>query len=98
MNYSVWNNGTRKYDYFTAPGTPEIHAGAPPRVRGSDLGATPEQAAWPLPLGARRVGSGELPRGRIASLGDSGGGLFDIDLKKSVIYGIAGYLLWRAFG
>lgn len=96
MKYSVWNNGTREYDYFSAPGVADIHAGAPPRVHGSALGATPEQAAWPLPAGARRTGSGEMPQGRIASLGGSDG-VFGIDIPSSIFYAAIGYFLWRTF-
>jgi len=96
VRYSVWNNGTRSYDYYVAPGTPDIHAGAPPRVHGSALGATPEQAAWRLPARSRKVGTGELPQGRIASLGDAQGGIFDIDVKQSVIYAAIGYFIWKA--
>jgi len=93
MKYSVWNNDTRSYDYYEAPGTPGIHAGAPPRVHGSALGATPEQAAWPLPADAAKVGSGEMPQGRIAST--LGGGTFQINIGQSIVYGAIGYLLWR---
>jgi len=65
--YSVWNYGTRAYDYYTAPGASETHAGAP-KIRGSSaLGAAPDQAAWPLPAGARHIGSGPLPKGRVAT-------------------------------
>jgi hypothetical protein len=92
MKYSVWNNGTRSYDYYEAPGTSDIHAGAPPRVHGSALGATIDQAAWKLPGAARRMGSGEFPEGRIASLGgaDSGGGVMNM-----IIYGALAYGAWR---
>jgi hypothetical protein len=97
VRYSVWNNGTRSYDYYVAPGTPDIHAGAPPRVHGSALGATPEQAAWRLPFGSRRAGSGEMPQGRIASLGDAGGGGFLSSPGTTIVYAALGYLLWRTF-
>lgn len=92
MKYSVWNNATRRYDYYQAQGNAEIHAGAPPRSSGYALGATPEQAAWPLPAGAVKVGSGEVPEGRIASTEKT----FTIDLTQSIIYGVLGYLLWKA--
>jgi hypothetical protein len=92
MKYSVWNNGTRSYNYFDAPGTPGIHAGAPPRVHGSELGATPDQAAWPLPPGAVKTGSGELPQGRIASTDSSHG----FDFNKVFLYAAVGYFVWRA--
>lgn len=95
MIYSVWNTGARRYDYYEAHAKPSTHAGAPPASSSSSLGATPDQAAWRLPAGARLVGSGDLARGRVASLGGSDG--FQLDLKQSFVYGVIGYLLWRAF-
>jgi hypothetical protein len=91
MKYSVWNNATRRYDYYTAQGDTGIHAGAPPRASTSELGATPDQAAWPLPADATKVGSGELPQGRIASTEAKSGVSFD----KLFLYAAAGYFLWR---
>ena len=93
MRYSVWNPAIRAYDYYQARGDGKIHAGAPPRVVSSSLGATPDQAAWPLPADAVKTGSGEMPQGRIASREP---GQFVIDLPKSVFYAAIGYLLWRA--
>jgi len=92
MRYSVWNNGTRAYDYYETSEVANIHADAPPRVSGSALGATPDQAAWPLPSGARRIGAGETPEGRIASIGEFGGvgGITDL-----IIYGAIAYGAWR---
>lgn len=95
MIYSVWNIGAQRYDYFEAPAKSATHAGPPPVKSSSSLGATPDQAAWRLPAGAKHVGSGELARGRIASLGGSDGGGFD--LKQSFVYGVIGYLLYKAF-
>lgn len=91
MRYSVWNNATRAYDYYEAQGAATIHAGAPPRAASSSLGATPDEAAWPLPADAVKTGSGELPQGRIASR-DGGGA---IDLPKTLLYAAIGYLIWR---
>ena len=67
MIYSVWNQGAKLYDYFE---TPEVaaKANAPkPSMPVAKIGVTPECAAWPLPAGAKPVGKGPLPRGRIAS-------------------------------
>lgn len=94
MRYSVWNSETRAYDYYEAQGDAGIHAGAPPRAASSSLGATPDQAAWPLPEGARRVGAGEMPQGRIASLD---GGSFQLDIPQALFWGSFGYLLYRMF-
>lgn len=71
MRYSVWNPTTKAYDYYAAHGSPGIHAGAPPKRNVDGLGATVEQAAWRLPPSSRKVGSGAIPQGRIASFGDS---------------------------
>lgn len=95
MKYSVWNTGTRAYDYYEAPGGTATHAGAPPRASTRELGATPEQAAWPLPSAAVKVGAGEMPQGRIASSLAGDDSIFNIDLKQSVIYAAIGYLAWR---
>ena len=91
MNYSVWDSGTRRYDYYQAAGDTGIHAGAPPRASTFELGATPEQAAWPLPDDAIKTGSGELPQGRIASTKPQAAGSFN----ELFLYVAAGYLLWR---
>ena len=80
----MWNNATRTYDYYDA--------GAPPRAASSSLGATPEQAAWPLPADAVKTGSGEMPQGRIAS---TESGKFTIDLPQSIFYAAIGYMIWR---
>lgn len=93
MRYSVWNNATRRYDYYQAQGDNAIHAGAPPRAAAFALGATPEQAAWPLPAGALKVGSGDVPEGRIAST-EAGG--FQLDIPSAIMWGILGYLLVKA--
>ena len=68
MIYSVWNQAARLYDYYE-DGTPDARANAPaPRHLGrvDTLGHTPDEAAWPLPFGARRTGSGPTAKGRVA--------------------------------
>lgn len=91
MKYSVWNNATRAYDYYEAQGATTIHAGAPPRAASSSLGATPDEAAWPLPADAVKTGSGELPQGRIASREGK-----SIDVTQAIFYAAVGYIIWRA--
>ncbi len=89
--YSVYNHGTKRYDYWRAPGDGATHAGAPRIRSSSDIGATPEGASWSLPAGAVKVGTGELPQGRIASLGtfESGDGV------KVGLLALAAYLAWK---
>jgi hypothetical protein len=68
ITYSVWNPGSRLYDYFATSEEHPIHAPSPKRTSTRPLGATPEEAAWKLPPMAHRIGSGAMPQGRIASL------------------------------
>lgn len=93
MRYSVWNMSTRKYDYYEGGGpSTAIHAGAPPRpVFHNALGATPEQAAWPLPVDAKKVGTGDAAQGRIASMGSFGG------ISGILPVAIAGAVAWLLF-
>ncbi len=70
MIYSVWSPTRRSYDYYETPEPTPTHTPARGTIPSSSkLGATPEQAAWRLPMGARRVGSGPTARGRIAQTG-----------------------------
>ena len=101
MRYSVYDYTRRAYDYYDAPGPGGTHAGSPPIAKplplakvGAQLGATPDQAAWKLPGGARKVGSGEMPQGRIASL--DGADLFSDPMRIAVYAGLA-YAAWRLF-
>lgn len=97
--WSVFNYDTQLYDYYEGGRPKGTHATSPPKGIGrSALGATPEQAAWRLPPNAVKVGSGVMPKGRIAS-SRAGIGLGDIDIasggKLAVAIGIA-YLAWKA--
>lgn len=98
MIYSIFNNGTRTYDYYD-DGRPSTatHQSPPGRLGPTSLGATPEEAAYRLPSGATKVGSGSLARGRIASLG----GFTDMfswppSPGMLIAAGVA-YLAWRHF-
>ena len=97
--FSTWDPSARQYDYWQAPGALETHAGAPPRASGSPLGATPEQAAWRLPTNAQRVGSGEMPQGRIATMGDDSTSPSSVSagfvIPSVVLYAGLGYVMWR---
>jgi hypothetical protein len=96
MIYSVYNHDRKVFDYYEGMGPGGTHAGAPPSpLFGGGIGVAPEVAAWKVPPGARKVGSGELPRGRVASFGTVGG-LGDIlDSTSPVLLLVAGYLAWR---
>ncbi len=94
MKYSVYDYTRRVYDYYDASGPGGTHAGSPPVVRPmGGVGVGPDSASWRLPMGARKVGSGEMPQGRIASL--SGADLADV--PHLLTYAVAAYLAWRLF-
>lgn len=98
MRYSIYRYPTRSYDYYEDGRTSATHAGAPP-VRGrSELGATPEQVAWVLPAGARKVGSGEFPIGRVATDG-AGAALGDLTAEpmKLGMLALVAFVAWRTF-
>jgi hypothetical protein len=91
--YSVYNYTRRVFDYYEAPGPGGTHAGSPPAPRSQgDLGATPERATWKLPAGATKVGEGELPQGRIASL--DGADVFSNPVNALALAAIA-LVAWR---
>jgi hypothetical protein len=98
MMYSVWNRAGRRYDYYQTSEVAPTHAPAPAHLRPRGLGATPDEAAWPLPAAAKLVGHGELPRGRIAR---AGGGLALGDTSSSgaivalAAIGTGLYVLWE---
>lgn len=98
MIYSVYNYGSRTFDYYEADVANAAHAGKPPRSSLLSESATPEQAAWPLPMGAKLVGSGTMPKGRIAgNRGPLAGlGLVAGDSTGMVTIGIAAVvgLIW----
>jgi hypothetical protein len=99
MRYSVYDYTRRAYDYYEAPGPSGTHATSPqlpptpPRGIGSE-GTAPDRASWKLPGGARKVGSGENPQGRIASL--SGADLTSDPMRLTALAAIA-YVAWRMF-
>jgi hypothetical protein len=98
--YSVYDYDRQVYDYFEGSGPKGTHASSPPKTTfgKSALGATPEQAAWKLPADAHKIGSGILPRGRIASR-NAGAALGSVDLatggKIAIAFAIA-YAAWKA--
>ena len=94
MKYSVYDYTRRAYDYYEAPGPGGTHAGSPAVARSlGQIGTAPDRASWRLPLGAKRVGSGERPQGRIASLGSMD--LTSNPLRLGILAVLA-YVGWRA--
>ncbi len=100
MRYSVYDYTRRAYDYYEAPGPGGTHAGSPPMAKSlGGIGAPPDRASWKLPLGARKVGTGERPQGRIASLGGAEldlAGLADSEPVRLGLYAVLVYVGWRA--
>lgn len=93
MKYSVYDYTRRQYDYYEAAGPGGTHAGSPPLQKSmGSIGEPPDRASWKLPVGARRVGSGELPQGRIASLS---GVELTSDPMRLGLYAVAAYVAWR---
>jgi len=100
MRYSVYDYTRRAYDYYEAPGPGGTHAGSPSKVApepvgpglDGDFGVSPSRASWKLPVGATKVGSGELPQGRVASLDGSDEALSTSSL---LLYAALGYLAWK---
>ncbi len=68
ITYSVWNPSARSFDYYASDEARPIHAPNPPKRSIRSMGATPEEAAWRVPSGAYKVGSGTMPKGRVATL------------------------------
>lgn len=99
MIWSVYKYGSKSYDYYDDGKPSTTHAGAPPiaGALGDSIGIAPEAAAWRLPIGAKKIGSGTMPRGRIAALGGlSRIGMGDVDVGRIGVVAVAAYLIWRA--
>ena len=101
MIYSVWNQGARAYDYYESPEVQKtLNTPSPSHIPAKEFGATVMQASWPLPASARKVGSGEFAKGRIASVRRalSPVGVIDMDTNTFVMigFGVAAYFLWKS--
>ena len=93
MRYSVYDYSRHAYDYYEAPGSGGTHAGSPPKPRGvGDIGASADRASWKLPVGAKKVGTGFLPQGRIASLD---GADFGWNLTDLLPWAVLAFVGWR---
>ena len=97
MTWSVYDYTSRLYVYYqTTSGPKGTHAGAPPRAAGSfAVGATPEAAAWRLPFGAKKIGEGVMPKGRIASSSFALGALGDLSIPAYFTVIGLGIIAWR---
>lgn len=96
--FSVWDHHRRLYDYYRGgPVSTAVNAPRPSHMRPQILGATPDNAAWPLPDDAVRVGAGKYPRGHIASraVRPSLGMLPDFTFGNLVVYGALGFLAYQ---
>lgn len=99
MIVSQWNQGLGAFDYFEgAHEQQELNTEKPKHLVSRTLGATVDQAAWPMPAGMRKIGSGPDAIGRVATskragaLGDSVG---DMSLVKAGLLGLSAYLIWK---
>ncbi len=90
MVFSVYDYGTKRYSYYDDGKPSETHAGAPAVISLGGIGESPDRAAWRLPVGATKIGEGDMPRGRIASLGS-----FQSSTPKILLLLGAAYLGWR---
>lgn len=96
MIYSVYEPDRKLYSYYEGPGPSGTHALPPKARRRTPLGYAPDDASWTLPLAATKIGEGELPRGRIASI--SRATPLGIDISDPVDMGVVAglvYLAWR---
>jgi len=74
MIYSVWDQSKRAYDYYkTKNGHNKVNSPAPKHIPSQKLGTTIPAAAWPLPAGAKHIGSGDTAKGRVAQRRGLGG-------------------------
>ena len=101
MIYSVWNQGARSYDYYENGDVQKsANTPIPSHISSPMLGATIDQAAWPLPPNAVKVGSGEFAKGRVASRGGNllSMGAFSMDTNTVAMIGlgVAAYFLWKS--
>ncbi len=85
MIFSRWRPDTGGYDYFDSPST-RYGLGddlpVPRLPNSSRLGAASTDSGRPLPLDARHVGSGPLPRGMVTVMDKSSLSGLGIDLSS----------------
>jgi hypothetical protein len=98
MLYSVWRPELKQYDYYAAqPALGDVYNPPPRQLRShGELGLTPDEAAWPLPGDAKRVGQGVLARGMVATLNRGALGSFELTSTVGMLgLVLAAYGLWR---
>lgn len=98
MIYSVWNQAAQVFDVFEDDRPQaELNAPAPAHLRARTIGATVDQAAWPLPAGARRTGTSHVAVGRIATAAGGaglGGVVADVVGSRLGMLALGGALAW----
>ena len=100
VTHSVWNPRTLRWDYYRALGGANLRYGvfAPsPHVPTQSIGTPIDKAARPLPLGASKVGSGDIARGLVAGR-TTLAGIVDSYAGKAALGALAAlglYSLWR---
>jgi hypothetical protein len=89
--FSVWNYGTRQYDYYQGGEHKGTHITQPNShlLATSRIGLTPDEFAQRVPEHARKVGSGAEARGQVASFGERG------RMGKLLLVGVLAFLAWR---
>ncbi len=87
--FSVWDDGLERYDYYVGRDTPPSAIRSEPNPQ---LGAVPEDAADRLPIGARKVGSGDVAIGHIAEPG-----INMYSVGRFALMGLAAYGAWMLF-
>lgn len=99
VSHSTWNPTTLEWDYWKATGAETLNSGViaptPSLPRGAELGIAPEDAERRLPVGATKVGSGNVARGLIAQKDASAlSGLAD-DRGRLLLLAAGAYLVYR---
>ena len=98
MKFSVWNQPAKQYDYYMAPGAAgenTANVPAPKHLKQRTLGLSPEQASWPLPKNAHKIGTGPTPIGRIAHPSAPLSGVPEGNTMTIALLGLAAVLLWK---
>lgn len=99
MIYSVWRAERGVYDYYETPPAERDAFPPSPQLSHAGIGVSPERAAWSLPFGAKKTGSGRQAKGMIASTGSPlslGGLLPDFGgTGNLVLLAVVGFFVWK---